>query len=137
MDNQNLKIEDLEKRLVNVEEKVSQLEKIFSKTDVKADVKHLSINELVLEKKPKDDIQKALVIAYFLEKYSGLASFNVKDLIASFEQAKEKIPANINDKINKNILKGFIMEGKDKKDNLTAWLLTNSGVRFVESLPEK
>jgi len=137
MDNPNSKMEDLEKRLVNVEEKILQLEKIFPKTGAKADVKRLSINELVLEKKPKDDIQKTLVIAYFLEKYSGSVSFNVKDLIASFEQAKEKIPANINDKINKNILKGFVMEAKNKKDNLTAWLLTNSGVHFVEGLPEK
>lgn len=60
-------------------------------------------------------------------------------MASGFEKAKEKTPANINDRVNKIIANtGYIMETKEKKDNLKAWTLTNSGERFIEEdLPPK
>ena len=97
--------------------------------------KKISIKEFILAKQPKDDIQKTLIIGYFFEKNEGITSFNIKDLTNGFERAKEKIPTNINDKVNKNISKGYIMSTKEKKDNLVAWVLTNSGEKFVKESP--
>jgi hypothetical protein len=61
-----------------------------------------------------------------------MSQFNIKDLAECFRSAKEPAPANINDKVNSNIQKGYMMEEKEKKDKLTAWVLTNSGEKFVE-----
>jgi len=140
MNSQDLKINNLEKKIAEMEKRLSRIEDAVSVGNVqKIEAKNLSIKEFILAKKPKDDTQKMLVIAYFLEKYEGLASFNTKDLASGFERAKEKIPANINDRANKIIGNtGYIMEAREKKDNLKTWTLTNSGERFVdEDLPPK
>ena len=63
--------------------------------------------------------------------------FNTKDLAEGFRSAKEPPPTNMNDKVNLNIRKGHMMEAKEKKDKSKAWVLTNSGEKFVEEgLPE-
>ena len=74
-----------------------------------------------------------MAIGHNLEEYETLSSFNVRDLENAFRAAKERVPANINDKVNKNIEKGYIMESKGRKDNLKAWVLTNSGEQYVEN----
>jgi len=50
-----------------------------------------------------------------------------------FKKAKEKPPLNINNKVNANIKKGYMMEVDEKKDNLKCWCLTNSGIEFCEN----
>lgn len=140
MNNQDLKIKNLEEKISEMEKRLSRVEgDIFAEAAPKAGSKNLSIKEFVLSKTPTDDSQKILVIAYFLEKYDHLTSFNAKDLTGGFERAKEKTPTNINDRVNKIIANiGYIMETKEKKDNLKTWMLTNSGERFVEeNLPNK
>jgi hypothetical protein len=119
------KIEDHEKRIL-------ELESLFAK---KPDliVKDISVKEFIIAKKPKDDVQKTLVLGYYLEKYRNMTSFNAKDLDGVFREAKESVPGNINDKAIKNIDRGFIMEAKEKKDKLKAWHLTNTGERIVEN----
>ena len=124
----------LKKDLAVLASKVAKLEQlIFSnKSNEKPVPKQTSVKEFILQKNPKDEIQKTLTIGYFLEKYEKLPTFNVKDLAIGFERAKEKIPSNINDKVNKNIAKGYMMEAQERKDNFTAWILTNSGEKFVD-----
>ena len=99
---------------------------------VQAEGKKLSIKEFLLAKKPKDGVQQTLVIGYYLEHFEGMDSFNIKDLIDGFRAAKEPPPINTNDKVNSNIHKHHMMEAKEKKDKFTAWVLTNSGEKFVE-----
>lgn len=122
-------IEEIKKKLESFERRISVLEgkpqQLVSKS--------LSIKEFLLQKNPKDDTDKTLGIGYYLEKYEGFELFNIKDLEDGFRRAKEKVPININDKVNKNIQKGFIDEAKDKKNNFKAWYLTNSGEKFVEN----
>lgn len=124
--------EDIRKILEDHERRITQLEQ---KYQLKPEIpeKGLSIKEFILSKKPESDVQKTLVIGYFLEKFEGLSSFNTKDLEDTFRAAKEIVPENINYKIIKNIEKGHMTEAKEKKDNLKAWYLTNSGERFVEN----
>jgi hypothetical protein len=95
--------------------------------------KPISVKEFVLSKKPNDDTRRTLAIGYFLEKYEKAASFNIRDLEEGFRKGKEKVPLNINDKVNGNIRNGHMMVASEQKDGLTAWTLTNSGERFVES----
>jgi len=86
----------------------------------------------LLTKSLSSETQKVLALAYFAEREDGLASFNVSDLEAIFRAAREKLPKNMNDAVNKNVARGFIMEAAEKKDSKKAWQLTSTGERFVE-----
>ena len=123
-------IDDHEKRIRELEIKLESGEKPVT-------AKPLSLKEFILKKKPIYDVQRTLVIGYFLERHNQFLSFNAKDLEDSFRAAKEPVPANINDKANKNVKNGHMMETKEKKDNMKAWVLTSSGERVVENGFEK
>jgi len=123
------KVFDLETRIVVLEALVSG-----SKTDTaEPSTKKLSVKEFILSKRPSNDVQRTLAIAYYLEKNEGMPSFNIEDLARYFQLAKEPTPQNLNDKVNLNIKKGHVMEAKAKKENKKAWVITNTGERFIES----
>lgn len=125
LDEVRKKIEEHEKRISDLEdlakEKPQQLKKEFS------------IKEFILQKHATSDLAKTLVVGYYLEHHRNVTPFVAKDLEGLFIEAKEPIPTNINDAVNKNIERGHIMEAKDKKDGKKAWTLTATGDRFVEN----
>ncbi len=125
-------IRDILSKLEEHEKKISKLERLFE-AKPEAGKKETSLKEFILSKKPKNDIQRTLAIGYYLEKHAGLTSFNVRDLDEGFRAAKEKVPKNMPDKVQKNISKGHMMEAKEKKDNIKAYVLTNSGEKCVEN----
>jgi len=128
----NEEIMEIKKKLKEHEERISKLESL-SQTKPETVKKKISIKEFILSKKPKNDVQKTLTVGYYLEKYENLSSFNVKDLEKVFMAAREKVPKNIGDKIQLNIKKGHMMEVEEKKDNLKAWILTNSGEKYTRN----
>ena len=95
------KLDSLEKRVQKIEGSSGPV--IADSPD--ASKKKLSLKEFLLSKKPSDDVKKTLAIGYYLEKIEGFSSFNINDLEAGFERAKEKKPTNMNDKVNMNINK--------------------------------
>ncbi len=125
--------EEVKKILDDHEQRIKELEKIFSGGEKQRTKKAMSIKEFMLAKKPENDVQKTLVIGYYLEKYGNFGSFNAKDLEDGFRAAKERVPKNINDKVNMNIKNGHMMESEEVKDNRKAWVLTSSGEKFVEN----
>ncbi len=126
-------IEEVKALLQGHEKRIAKLEAILTKPIEKGrKEKNLSVKEFILRKNPNDDNQKILCIGYYLENYKGVSCFNAKDLKEGFTAAKETPPENINDRVNKNIAKGFMMKVEEKKDNHKAWTLTSSGERFVE-----
>ena len=129
-------IKDIMTKLGDHESRISALEGMPAKK-TEGQGKKLSIKEFLLTKKPGDDVQKTLVIGYYLEHFEGMDKFNARDLTEGFRLAKEPPPTNINDKVNLNIQRGRMMEAKEKKGKFKAWVLTNSGEKFVEEgLPE-
>lgn len=129
-------IKDLMKKLDDHENRISALEGMPAKR-TQVEGKKLSVKEFLLTKKPNDDVQRTIVIGYYLEHFESMDRFNVRDLADGFRAAKEPLPTNINDKVNLNIRKGHMMEAKEKKDKSKAWVLTNSGEKLVEEgLPE-
>jgi hypothetical protein len=126
---------DLIKRFESLEERVEKLEGILGNESAISLPKErkLSAKEFLLTKNLRAETQKALALAYFLEREEGLACFNVQDLETAFRSAREKLPKNMNDVVNKNIARGFLMEAKEKKDSKKAWQVTSTGERFVES----
>lgn len=125
-------IAKIKKKLEEHEERIFQLEKLFQ-AKTKVVEKKVSIKEFILQKQPKNDILRALVIGYYLEKYQSFSSFSFKDLEKGFRDAREQVPPNVADKIQKNITKGHMMEAGEEKDGLKAYVLTNSGQQFVEN----
>ena len=117
-------------KLEDHERRITLLEVMPGKT--KKGGKKLSVKEFIIEKKPSDDVQKTLVIGYYLEHFEGMDKFNVRDLTEEFGLAREQLPTNINDKVNVNIAKGHLMAAKEKKNKLKAWYLTNTGEKIVE-----
>lgn len=128
---------NIEERVNALEQKVSKLEGILAvgtHEDHKANSsgKKLTVKEFVLGKNLKGDVQKTLIIAYYLEKYENMLSVNVDDLAKYLRLAKEPVPSNLNDKINMNIRKGHVAEAEEKKDGKKAWYLTSTGENYVE-----
>jgi hypothetical protein len=125
--------DDTVSRLNKLEERVERLEKYFAnESPPVTKPRKLSAKEFLLTRSLKSEVQKVLALAYFLEHQEEIEPFNVSDLEATFRSAREKLPKNLNDAVNKNIARGFIMEAKEKKDSKKAWQLTSTGERFVE-----
>lgn len=95
-------------------------------------LKQLSIKEFLIEKKPRNDVERVLVMGYFLEKYQSYTSFNSDDIKDAFVKAKEPIPQNIHDKLYLNCKKGHMTEYPEDKDNKKAYHLTVSGEKVVD-----
>lgn len=127
--------EELAARLSKLEERVEKLERQngAAKAGSPAPSKKLSAKEFLINKNAGSELQKVVALAFYLERYEGLTSFNVSDLEAAFRSAREKLPKNMNDAVNKNITRGFLMEAGEKKDSKKAWNLTSTGERHVEN----
>ena len=122
----------IKKKIDEHEKRISELENLVQ-TKSEGIKKKLSIKEFILQKKPRNDLQRALAISYYLENYEGFSCFNSKDIGKGFREAREKVPTNVADKIQQNIAKGYLMKADEKKDGKVAYVLTNTGVRFIKS----
>lgn len=125
---------DTAERLNDLESRLERIEQLLTgpaavRTDKQ---KPMSAKEFLQTKKITSDTQKAVTLGYFLEHLGGMESFNVADLEGAFRSAKEKVPQNMNDAVNKNIARGFIDEASEKKGSKKAWYLTSTGERYVE-----
>jgi hypothetical protein len=127
--------EDLSARVAKLEERVDRLERAsaLGTPSTTKQAKKMSAKEFLLTKAVTSELQKVVALAHYLEHQEGLASFNIVDLEAIFRSAREKIPKNMSDAVNKNIARGFLMEAAEKKDSKKAWNLTATGERFVEN----
>ena len=124
----------MSKRIDELEQRIESLEKqLASPSVIATKVKKMSAKEFLMTKEAKSETQKVVALASFLEQVEGLHMFNVSDLEGVFRAAKEKVPSNMNDAVNKNIAKGFLMDSGEKKDLKKAWCLTSTGERYVET----
>ncbi len=124
-------LEEIKTIIAQHEKRISSLETMLGSKPATSQ-KGISVKEFILEKQPNSDVQKTLVVAYYLENYKDVSPFNLDDLEVLFQKAKELVPENLNDKLNKNIAKGYIEEAEDKKDGKKAWSLTRTGKSHVE-----
>ncbi len=123
---------DLLGRVEALEKKVELLEKRLNMAPQEKILKNISIREFLDQLKLKTQTDMVVCIGFYLEKYEGMSSFNMKDLLNGLQFAKEKSPANVNSLINSNISRSFMMESKDKDGKLKRFELTNTGIKFVE-----
>jgi hypothetical protein len=131
-ENIDKRIEVMSKKLEDHERRISEIEKMLYQRPQRPTLKPLSIREFLAQKNPKTDTDKILAIGYFIEKHENVPPFNRRDLKNCFQRARESLPSNLNQFINENIKRKYIMEAGEK-DNLKAFVLTTSGEKFVES----
>jgi hypothetical protein len=134
IDIMNDELKGLKEQLEEHEGRIQILENII-KNKAPSTKKRDSIKEFIILKNPKNNVQKTLVIGYYLENYEEMSSFNVDNILRGFKDAKEKAPPRkrIYDKIASNIDKGHMMVSNEQKGKIKSWVLTNSGEKFVEN----
>lgn len=131
-------MEDLVKRIAKLEERVDELEKIISGSNTRQNTalkpqEKMSLNEFLKTKKLTDDVKRTLAIAYWLDYFERIDSFNTSDIEHAFRAGRLAVPKNVNDKINMNIKNGHVAENKEKKEGKKSWYVTNSGAELVEN----
>jgi hypothetical protein len=127
--------EELATRVTQLEERMDRLERANGAAVLgpPRQGRKLSAKEFLMTKPAKSELQKVVALAHYLEHHEGLESFNVADLETVFRSAREKPPKNMNDAVNKNVSRGFLMEAREKKSSKKAWQLTSTGERFVDN----
>jgi hypothetical protein len=96
--------------------------------------KKLSAAELLKKSSVKNQIDRALVLGYYLEKYSGATGFTSTEIGTLGRETKNPF-ANPSDAVAKLTGRGLMMSAGDKEGQ-RAYALTASGEAFVESLLE-
>jgi hypothetical protein len=129
-----MQIEDIERMIREHEGRIKKLEEIFNdKEKITVPQKDVSINEFINKKAASDDLRRTATFAYFLDKHEAKKNFNYDDIIDCFKRAREKLPQNVSDKINKCIKKCWISESNEKKDGKKSYYITNTGITAVET----
>ncbi|MBI2583229.1 MAG: hypothetical protein HYW25_01050 [Candidatus Aenigmarchaeota archaeon] len=127
----------VEDRLNHLEERVQKLEAMLQqKPPVGAAVERkLSLTEFLRSKNPKNHVETIVCMSYYLEKFRNKAAFTRKDIDACYSEARQTKPKNISDLIGKAAQRGLVMMADDAPSGVAkAWVLTTSGLDFVEGL---
>jgi predicted nucleotidyltransferase component of viral defense system len=97
----------------------------------------VSMGEFLKSKDPKSHGDKILVFGYYLENFIDESSFNLNDIEKCYNQARIPKTKNFPQYIAQLIRDGYLMDFEEKKDNKKAWILTDSGLKYVEGLIPK
>ena len=122
--------EDLEGRVKAIEVMLKS-----GKPDVSLE-KSESLAEFLRKKDLKNDTDRTVCIAYFIEMAESRGSeegVHSKDVAAGFRNARCVVPSNVSDQLARCAKRGLIQEG-GKKEGKKAWTLTNTGITHVEDL---
>ena len=124
-----------EQKLINIEKRLNILERAVLVAPLQAGkrAKALSSKEFLIAHPGTGDVYVTFLLCCYAEQVLGMESFNIVDIEGLFRSAKMPMPTNLNDKINKNIAKGYLTEAKEKKDGKKAWVVTLSGEQAFSS----
>lgn len=123
---------EIKQILEDHEKRIKKLENFLESPKVEK-IKKISVKEFLLEVKPSSDVERTAAFGFFLENQRGYTSFTTENITACFREAREKVPDNVTDKINKCIANGWIMKHNEKKDNKNAFVMTRSGENIVKT----
>ena len=128
--------DDFETRLRQVEARLDKLESVglvvHDSETPNTNEKLISMKEYLIQKQPQTAMDKVLTMGYFMETVKGKSLFTAEDIRGCFRLAKTPSPKNINDVINKNITKGYVMESGESVGKAKSWVITATGEILVE-----
>ena len=95
--------------------------------------KLLSAAQFFKKCNPKTDNDRVLTAGFYLEQVKNLPNFTAAEVRDQIREAKRQAPRNVNDAVNQNIKKGFLMSAGDR-DNKIAFVLTSDGEEQVKEM---
>ena len=129
-------LEELNKRISNIESSLSTKKSEISVIrDSPKVVRGESFMEFFRKYSTEKETDKTLIIMYFLESRRNILNITTKDISGGFKEVREKTPVNVADKIQMLHKKGLIMPG-DMVNNLKGWMITRSGLKYLEKLKD-
>lgn len=129
--NQTERISSLEIRLREIESRVETIEQRIDGDDVAEET--TGLREFVQRFDPETHTERALAIAYHLDRHQGRDNFTVADITDGYRTIRAQKPANMSDVLSQVEGKGWTMDdGKDSRTRL--WRLTNDGLTEVEEV---
>jgi hypothetical protein len=96
--------------------------------------KQLAPGEFLKKTPRRNQSDRALALAYFLEKVRNLSSFTTTELASIAKEAKSPF-GNVSDVANKLVSRGLFMSA-GAKESQRAYALTASGEEYVDSMLE-
>ena len=98
--------------------------------------KPVSLAEFMNQKRPSAHPEYILCFGCYLEKFKNMTSFNLEDVTSCYREARLAPTTNFSQSVGYLIRDGRIMLAPEKKDSKKAWVLTNTGLQFVEQMSE-
>jgi len=95
--------------------------------------KPLSSSEFIKKVSPKNQAEKALALAHYLEKVKNMESFTTADLTEIGREAKQSKFTNISDTVARLVQQGQLM-GAGEREGKRVFVLTTTGEEYVENL---
>lgn len=95
--------------------------------------KPASPSEFIKKVSPKNQSERTLVLAHYLEKVKNMESFNTADLTEISRVAKQPKFTNISDTVAKLVQQGQLM-GAGERESKRVFVLTTTGEEYVENL---
>ena len=128
---------NLENRVKELEDRVKVLEAGLVESVRTTTVIHpdnrVNFLEFLGQKQLDDDVKRTLAIAYWLDYFEKIDSFNVSDIEKYFRLARYAVPKNLNDKLSMNEKNRHVHPHRVKKGGKKSWYITNKGADFVET----
>ena len=84
----------------------------------------------------KTDLDKVVLAGFYLENCESMDRFNINDLRSCLVRAKVQIPKNISLPVLQSVRRGWMMEVPEAKDNVKAYVLTQTGARRIQGMRE-
>jgi len=94
--------------------------------------KKLSVREFIDSISHQNQIDRALAVGYYLEKYENLQNFTTKELLEFTKSAKYPV-GNISEIVSRLVGRGLMMSAGEK-DGARAYSLTASGESTIQSM---
>jgi len=94
----------------------------------------VSITEFLKGKIIKSHADRVLVFGYYLKKIENISPFNLNDINRCYQNTRTPKAKNFHYYIGQLISQGYLMNAPKKKNNKKAWILTDTGTEYVETL---
>ena len=100
--------------------------------DVKRETPNLTATELFARLRPKQDIDRALSAAYFLDVQQEVHFFTSEDVRKCLHAGKVPSPANVSLALLANARKGLLAQSDKSEGKRNSWFITQSGLAEME-----
>lgn len=124
---------DLESRVKKLEERVDELESRLNGASGKEIEKQTSINEFKQEYEYNSYADKAVLIAYYAEKYEGVTEMSSADFLDWFKKCKWDAPSNPTGTISDAASRHGYFTVVEEDGQTKFWMLTETGEEYVEN----